>query len=218
MFFKEIDIEKWKRREYYEQFSKNAPCTMSLTTKIDITNIKKLNLKVYPALIFSLTKAVNQFEEFRINKNDKGVLGVYKTLYPCYTYLKKENELFTNIWSDNIESYSEFYNSYIFDTSEYTKTTKLLGKENIPENTFPISMIPWNTFDGFNLNLKNGYDYYLPIFTFGKFILENNKYLIPLSIQVHHAVCDGFHLCRFIEKLQELIDNDITFLIEKNKF
>ncbi|MGL4510784.1 CatA-like O-acetyltransferase, partial [Cetobacterium sp.] len=200
------------RKDYYEHFSRTIPCTMSLTTKIDITNIKRLNLKIYPALIFALTKTVNEFEEFRINKNSSGVLGVYTNLYPCYTYLKEGNDLFTNLWSNSIKSYSEFYESYIFDTTKYGDSIKMVGKENIPENSFPISMIPWNSFDGFNLNLKNGYDYYLPIFTFGKFILEDKKYLIPLAIQVHHAVCDGFHLCRFIDRFQEIINDEKTFL------
>ena len=212
MFFKEIDIENWRRKEYYKHFSRNVPCTVSLTTKIDITNIKRLNLKVYPALIFALTKTVNELEEFRINKNSNGVLGVYETLYPCYAYLKEGNDLFTNLWSNSIKSYSEFYESYIFDTTKYGDSIKMVGKENIPENSFPISMIPWNNFDGFNLNLKNGYDYYLPIFTFGKFILEDKKCLIPLAIQVHHAVCDGFHLCRFIDRVQEIINDEKTFL------
>ena len=212
MFFKEIDIENWRRKEYYEHFSRNVPCTVSLTTKIDITNIKRLNLKVYPALIFALTKTVNELEEFRINKNSNGVLGVYETLYPCYAYLKEGNDLFTNLWSNSIKSYSEFYESYIFDTTKYGDSIKMVGKENIPENSFPISMIPWNSFDGFNLNLKNGYYYYLPIFTFGKFILEDKKCLIPLAIQVHHAVCDGFHLCRFIDRVQEIINDEKTFL------
>lgn len=212
MFFKEIDIENWRRKEYYKHFSRDVPCTVSLTTKIDITNIKRLNLKIYPALIFALTKTVNEFEEFRINKNSSGVLGVYTNLYPCYTYLKEGNDLFTNLWSNSIKSYSEFYESYIFDTTKYGDSIKMVGKEKIPENSFPISMIPWNSFDGFNLNLKNGYDYYLPIFTFGKFILEDKKYLIPLAIQVHHAVCDGFHLCRFIDRFQEIINDEKTFL------
>lgn len=212
MFFKEIDIENWRRKEYYKYFSRDVPCTVSLTTKIDITNIKRLNLKVYPALIFALTKTVNELEEFRINKNSNGVLGVYETLYPCYAYLKEGNDLFTNLWSNSIKSYSEFYESYIFDTTKYGDNIKMVGKENIPENSFPISMIPWNSFDGFNLNLKNGYDYYLPIFTFGKFVLEDKKCLIPLAIQVHHAVCDGFHLCRFIDRFQEIINDEKTFL------
>jgi len=78
-------------------------------------------------------------------------------------------------------------------------------KPNEPDNTFPVSMIPWESFEGFNLNLKNGYDYLLPIFTIGKFFSEAGRTMIPIAIQVHHAVCDGFHLCRFIGELRKLL-------------
>ena len=50
------------------------------------------------------------------------------------------------------------------------------------------------------------YDYLLPIFTFGKYYEDGGKYYIPLSIQVHHAVCDGFHVCRFLDELQDLLN------------
>lgn len=82
----------------------------------------------------------------------------------------------------------------------------MLGKPGMPENVFPVSMIPWATFEGFNLNLQKGYDYLLPIFTMGKFYEESGRRFLPLSVQVHHAVCDGFHLCRFLRELQELIE------------
>ena len=67
-------------------------------------------------------------------------------------------------------------------------------------------MITWVSFNGFNLNLQKGYDYLLPIFTFGKFYKENDIYWLPLSIQVHHAVCDGFHTCRLINELQNILN------------
>ena len=53
---------------------------------------------------------------------------------------------------------------------------------------------------------KKGYDYLLPIFTFGQYYEDGGKYYIPLSIQVHHAVCDGFHVCRFLDELQDLLN------------
>ena len=40
----------------------------------------------------------------------------------------------------------------------------------------------------------------------GRFYQENGKTWLPLAIQVHHAVCDGFHVYRFARELQELID------------
>lgn len=28
---------------------------------------------------------------------------------------------------------------------------------------------------------------------------------LPLAVQVHHGVCDGFHVCRFVNEMQELL-------------
>ena len=39
-----------------------------------------------------------------------------------------------------------------------------------------------------------------------KYYEDGGKYYIPLSIQVHHAVCDGFHVCRFLDELQDLLN------------
>ena len=84
--------------------------------------------------------------------------------------------------------------------------TNLIGEPNAPENVFNVSMILWVSFDGFNLNLQKGYDYLLPIFTFGKFYKENDTYWLSLSVQIHHAGCDGFHVCRLINELQEILN------------
>lgn len=29
---------------------------------------------------------------------------------------------------------------------------------------------------------------------------------LPLAVQVHHAVCDGFHVSRLLNELQEWLD------------
>ena len=40
MVFEVIDINGWKRREYFEHYFTNIPCTYSMTVKLDITQIK----------------------------------------------------------------------------------------------------------------------------------------------------------------------------------
>lgn len=40
----------------------------------------------------------------------------------------------------------------------------------------------------------------------GKYYKDQDKFILPLAIQIHHSVCDGFHVCRFISELQELIN------------
>lgn len=45
------------------------------------------------------------------------------------------------------------------------------------------------------------------MFTFGKYYNRDGKVLLPFAVQVHHSVCDGFHVAVLINELQELCDN-----------
>lgn len=39
MKFHKIDKENWMRKEYFEHYFSNVPCTYSMTVKVDITKI-----------------------------------------------------------------------------------------------------------------------------------------------------------------------------------
>lgn len=43
MEFKLIDKDNWKRKEYFDHYFFNVPCTYSMTVKMDITKIIKKN-------------------------------------------------------------------------------------------------------------------------------------------------------------------------------
>ncbi len=74
------------------------------------------------------------------------------------------------------------------------------------ENVFYVSSLPWVSFDSFNLNIADITNIFTPIFTMGKYYGDNNKIWLPLAVQVHHAVCDGFHVGKFLTELQKLCD------------
>ena len=178
----------------------------SMTVKLDISKLKKDGKKLYPTLLYGVTTILNRHEEFRTALDKNGQVGVFSEMLPCYTIFHKETETFSSIWTEFTADYTEFLQNYQKDIDAYGERKGMFAKPNPPENTFPVSMIPWTSFEGFNLNLKKGYDYLLPIFTFGKYYEDGGKYYIPLSIQVHHAVCDGFHVCRFLDELQDLLN------------
>ena len=46
-----------------------------------------------------------------------------------------------------------------------------------------------------------------PVVTWGKYEQVNEKLTMPLTMNIHHAVADGFHLSRFFKEVQELIDS-----------
>lgn len=213
--FRKIDFSAWKRTPYFNHYFKQLRCTYSITANLDITHLKQnlaqCNGKLYPILIYATAAIVNRHEEFRTAVDAEGNVGIWDTMNPSYTVFHKESETFSSIWSCWNSDLTIFLSNYHRDMACYGDAEGILTKPDIPENCFPISCLPWVSFTAFNLNIFADGSYLLPIFTWGKYFetTENGqtKLQIPLSIQVHHAVCDGFHTARFINELQELLNN-----------
>ena len=204
MAFQLIDLETWERREFYEHFIKEVVCSYSITVNVDITPLKGQQL--YPAMIWLLTKTVNEMPQFRTALNQEG-LGIYDSMHPMYTVFNKENKNFSGIWSYFSEDYDEFLSNYHADVRAYSKSTRYAPKDGTPENAFNISMTPWLEFTAVNINVFDDGKFLLPIFTMGKYVEREGKRLLPLAIQAHHAVCDGYHVGLFVETLQRNIDS-----------
>lgn len=208
--FKLIDMDKWPRKAVYETYTTQLPCTYSMSVNIDITHFKGIlsdnSYKFFPSILYMLTKQVNTHKCFRMNLNDKGELGYYDKCNPSYTIFHETNEAFTNVWSEYTDDYLNFISNYEQDMLIY-QNDSLNSKPVVNNNLFNVSCIPWISFTGFNLNLQKGYDYFPPIFTIGKYYEADGKIILPLAIQVHHAVCDGYHLAKFINELQADLDS-----------
>ena len=203
MAFRKIDMETWERREFYEHFINEVVCTYSVTVNLDITGLK--GERLYPAMIWLLTKTVNEMPEFRTSLTKEG-LGIYDSMHPMYTVFNEENRNFSGIWSYFSEDYEVFLEDYEADVREYSKSTRYTPKAGTPDNSFNISMVPWLEFTSCNINVFDDGKFLLPVFTMGKYFERDGKRFLPLAIQVHHAVCDGYHVGAFVEKLQKKID------------
>ena len=205
MEFIPVDLDTWARKEHFEHYFHQVPCTYSMTTKLDITPLIEAKERLYPAMLYRIAKAVNQYQEFRMDLGPDGTLGFYTEMHPCYTIFHRDSETFSNLWTEYTDDYGAFCRAYQLDLEQFGSCKDMMAKPDVPVNTFPVSMVPWESFEGFNLNLQNGYRYLPPIFTMGKYQRDERGVWLPLSIQVNHAVCDGFHVCRFIAALREMI-------------
>lgn len=207
MKFHVIDREDWNREQYFEQYLK-WKCTFSMTVNVDITmlleEVYQKGIKFYPVFIYLISRIVNNHKKFRTCFNDEGVLGYWEEMIPSYTIFHKDDKSFSSIWTDYSSYFRTFYKNYEDDMRCYASVHGLFTKENIPPNVFPISSIPWTSFTGFNLNINNDENFLLPIITCGKYFNEGNKVMLPVSLQVHHSVCDGYDASKFIEDLQQL--------------
>lgn len=204
-----VDLSRWARKEHFEVFQSFAQSTINQTVLIDITellkHIREAGWKFYPTIIFLLSKIVNSHTEFRMAiKNNE--LVIWNEIHPSYTIFHNETETFSSLWSHYDGNIHHFQDVYSEDVARYGNNLSYWPKEESRENIFFVSAIPWVSFTSFNINVANMQNFFAPMFTLGKYYEQDGKVLLPLAVQVHHSVCDGFHVARLINELQEMSD------------
>lgn len=166
--FNVIDLNTWTRRIHYEHCSNNVRCTYSFTLNIDISSLieklKSHKLKTYPVQIYIISKAVNQFREFKMALNGEGNLGRWDAVNPSYTIFNKSTETFSDIYTPFDNDFSAFYDACAKDMEAYKAAPVLFPQENMPKNLFTISSLPWIDFTGFNLNFDVNTPHFAPVF------------------------------------------------------
>jgi chloramphenicol O-acetyltransferase type A len=187
-----------------------APTTYTINVVMDVTlmknTLKKKGYKFFPAYLYLVTRAIDKQQELRIGVQD-GVLGYWDHLTPAYPQFHEEDKTISLLWTEYQDCFQTFYENYVADTLNYGERHGLLSRKGIPlPNAYIVSCIPWFTFQSFSLHNHGIKDYYFPSFEAGK-ITENNGILeMPLSVTVHHATTDGYHLKVFFEELQRTMN------------
>jgi len=212
MSFEPIDLENYPRRRHFEHFHAMR-LSYSATVNIDISALragaKRQGISEYLAQTWMLTTAANKVPEFRMSIDQTGRLGTWEELSPLFTVLNPETRTFSGLWTPYQQNFAEFVRQAAKVIESYADGS-FEPQDDIPANVINISSIPWVGFTAFNLNMPT--DYMLPILTIGRYSQAEGTTLMPLAIQVHHAVCDGYHLGLFVEAVRTLAAETRTWL------
>ena len=129
-----------------------------------------------------------------------GALGIWKQLTPAYPQFHKKNQTTSLLWTEYQHKFSVFYERYLQDVKKHGSSRGMLSSKGMPlPNAYSISCIPWFTLQSFSLHNHGIKDYYCPGFEAGKFVEADEWIYMPLSVTVHHATTDGFHIKAFFE-------------------
>lgn len=215
--FTPIDLSTWKRGQTFYYFRKMAPTGYSLTVKLDVTKmksaLKEAGLKFYPAYLWLVTKTLNLQQEFRIAERD-GQIGAYDFLTPLYAVFHDDDKTFSLMWTEFDDDFRAFHGAYLRDRQQYGGNRGILARTDAlpPPNACTISCVPWIAFEHFAVHSYENKPYFFPSVEAGRFVTENGKILLPLSLTCHHATTDGWHISRFLERLQADADGFGQFL------
>ena len=203
-----IDLADWPRRQHFEHYRHVVPCTYAITVEIDVSEfvgaVRASDRRAYVAQIWAIASVVNRHDEFRITLGETGDPAVWRVVHPAFTVFHPEWETFSCLWVPYDLDFAAFHDAATATIAEYAGSTEFFPQGAPPGNTFDVSSVPWTSFTGFTLNVEGGADHVAPIFTLGRYTVREGRTLLPLAVQVHHAVADGFHTARLIEELRDL--------------
>jgi len=94
--------------------------------------------------------------------------------------------------------------------AEIERVRALDGLFTAPERPDVIhySALPWFSFTGLSHPRNYGDGDSIPKISFGKIFEQNNKSWLPLSVQVHHGLVDGYHVHKFVESFTKLLNTE----------
>ena len=217
MTFTPIDPAVWPRMQTFYYFSQMAPTGWSLTAELDVTalrrTLKRHGLKFYPACLWLVTKNLNGDPVFRLAKRD-GQLGTYDTLTPLYAVFHEDNKTFSMMWTEFQPSFPAFYRAHLEKQARYGGNHGFLAQPDTPPpaNAYTVSCVPWISFQHCAVHSYGLRDYFFPSVEAGKFVERDGRCFLPLSLTCHHAATDGYHVAKFLERLQADMDGFEQFL------
>lgn len=208
--YKVINRDEYYRKGVYRHFTEDCKCSVSMTARIDVTDLvsysKNTDTKFYINFLYILCRVLNSREDYRMNylwQTDE--LVCYDRINPIQYVFHEDTETCTPVYSEYFEDYKKFYDSALNDLEEAKKTRDYKLDPAGHPNWFDASYISWLSYDSLNIELPDGYLYYLPIINWGKYREENGRLMMPVTVRFNHAIADGF----LVANVYRLLDKEI---------
>ncbi|RZJ31535.1 MAG: chloramphenicol acetyltransferase [Flavobacterium sp.] len=209
---KVVDIQKWNRKEHFEFFSKMASPYFGIVTEVDCTIAydvaKRNNRSFFASYLFKSTAAVNAVEELKYRIVD-GEVVAFDTIHTGST-IGREDGTFGIIFVHATDDFAAFNSDLQQEIQQVKNSSGLrLNGDDVKKDLVRYSTIPWNSFTGLlhptNLDRTES----VPKITFGKFSVRDGRKFLPVSIEAHHGLVDGFHLAKYLAEFQRLLDLEV---------
>lgn len=205
-----IDMDTYYRAEHFRHFMAHK-CSISITSDIDVSKLvcftKANNLKIYPVLLWVVSKAVNAIPDFKLTINEQGHLARYGRIDPSYIAFNKEKKNIYCLTTKYEPDLIEFYKNCVDDIESNNNKTMFPQGFPSPKNTFSVSSSSELSFSSITIGIDVQRMPLSPIIAMGRICEKQGVQMLPCAVQVNHAVSDGYHIALFVKEMQNVISS-----------
>ncbi len=202
-----LDLNTWARKDHYHFFSQFDEPFFGVTVEVDCTKAyidsKSQNISFFLKYLHCSLKAVNSIEALKLRIENEQV-WLYDKINASPT-INRPDGTFGFAYFDFYENFKDFSFSAKNEIEKVQASTGL-DPSGPGQNVIHYSSVPWIKFTSVSHARSFKFKDSCPKISFGKIFDENERKMMPVSIHVHHALADGFHIGLFIEKFQNLLN------------
>lgn len=202
---KEINPQETSRAEAFSMWMSSPQPMVTLTKTFDVSRLVKVcrrtDMKFTSLMCWCIAKAASNIEEFYLLP-ENGKLFQFDRLAVNIVVqnIKGGISLCDVPYSDDMK---QFNADYLELTCQAAKTCQSSALEDYM--IIGTSALPQTELDAI-VNQYSG-RYNNPFLAWGRYRRGWLKTTLPISFQFHHAQMDGGHAARFLERLQQEINN-----------
>ncbi len=206
-----IDIENWNRKEHFEFFSKMTSPFFGITAEVECTKTyqfaKDNGISFFATYLHKSMLAVNAVEELKLRMVQNQVM-LYDKVDAGAT-ISRADGTFAFIFVAFSENFETFNAALQKEIEEVQNSVGLrLNDDDTKTALIRHSTLPWVQFTSIlhptNFNKQDS----VPKITFGKMFSRDGKKYMPVSVEAHHGLADGYPIAKYFSEFQNQLDLD----------
>ena len=203
-----LDIDNWPRKWHFEFFSKFEEPFWGVTVEVDCTKAyekaKAIDSSFFIYYLHKSVKAANLIEEFKYRIDEESRIVIHDSINASAT-INRPDGTFGFSYIKYHDDYSTFEKAAQEEINR-VKNSHELTPSNYSDNIIHYSSLPWIKFTAISHARSYSINDSVPKISFGKLVSEGTQKTMPVSIHVHHGLMDGFHVGKYCELFQDLLN------------
>jgi len=206
---KNIDLKSWNRKTHFDFFNSYEDPFFNLTAQVDVTQLfqakKTTGISFFLGSLYCSLQASNRIEAFRYRiRGDK--VWMHDTIHTGCTIIF-ENHTFGFCYFPFKDQLTDFCREGAQHLEKALNAQQFEPRDDDDALTHH-SVIPWVTFSQVKHPRKSLKGDSIPKIVFGKYFQQGNRMLMPVSVEAHHGLMDGYHVSEYFTQMQEILNSE----------
>ncbi|WP_046243229.1 chloramphenicol acetyltransferase [Hymenobacter terrenus] len=204
-----IDFATWPRHEHFTFFSAFDEPFFGLVAEVDCTRAyaeaQQLGVSFFLYYLHCSLQAAHEVEEFRC-RIEQGQVYRYDRIHASAT-IGRPDRTFGFSFIEQHNNLADFIVAANAEIDAVQHSTGLrLNESTARPDVIHYSAVPWVRFTGLSHARSFHRPDSAPKISFGQTYQEGGTMRMAVSVNVHHALADGYHVGLFLEAFQRRLD------------